>query len=61
MHKRKPYTCSICGTEVPDLPMPVLEHQFSHVKRRPRAADRPRSTEAKEAGEEAREHDADRG
>ena len=34
MHKRKPYKCSICGAEVPDLPMPVLQHQMSHVRRR---------------------------
>jgi hypothetical protein len=40
MHKRKPYTRSICGAEVPSLPMPVLKHQMSHVKRRPYAADR---------------------
>jgi hypothetical protein len=26
--------CSICGAEVPDLPMPVLHHQMSHVRRR---------------------------
>jgi hypothetical protein len=32
---RKPYKCSICGAEVPDLPMPVLKHQLSHVGRRP--------------------------
>jgi hypothetical protein len=35
MHKRKPYKGSICGAEVPSLPMPVLKHQMSHVKRRP--------------------------
>jgi hypothetical protein len=35
MHKPKPYRCSICGTEVPDLPMPVLKHQMAHVRRRP--------------------------
>ena len=23
------------GAEVPDLPMPVLQHQMSHVRRRP--------------------------
>jgi hypothetical protein len=34
MHKPKPYKCSICGAEVPDLPMPVLKHQMSHVRRR---------------------------
>ena len=31
---------SICGAEVPDLPMPVLNHQMSHVRRRPFARDR---------------------
>ena len=35
MHKPKAYKCSICGAEVPDLPMPVLKHQMSHVSRRP--------------------------
>ena len=35
MHKRKPYKCPACGAEVPDLPMPVLKHQMSHVQRRP--------------------------
>ena len=34
MHKPKPYKCSICGAEVPDLPMTVLKHQMSHVTRR---------------------------
>jgi hypothetical protein len=33
MHKLKPYKCSICGAELPDLPMPVLKHQMSHVTR----------------------------
>lgn len=37
MHKRKPWKCSACGQEVEDLPMPVLQHQLSHVQRRPRA------------------------
>jgi hypothetical protein len=41
MHKPKPYKCSICGAEVPDLPMPVLKHQMSHVTRRPFERDRP--------------------
>jgi hypothetical protein len=36
----KPYKCSICGAEVPDLPMLVLKHQMSHVTRRPFARDR---------------------
>ena len=36
MHKRKPYKCSICGAEVPDLPMPVFQHQMSHVGVNPR-------------------------
>lgn len=40
MHKPKPYKCSICGAEVPDLPMPVLKHQLSHVRPRPFARDR---------------------
>jgi hypothetical protein len=40
MHKPKPYRCSVCGAEVPDLPMPVLKHQMSHVERRPFARDR---------------------
>ena len=35
VHKPKPYKCSICGAEVPDLPMPVLQHQMIHVRRRP--------------------------
>ncbi|MFZ5781744.1 MAG: hypothetical protein ACOY4R_16255 [Pseudomonadota bacterium] len=39
MHQRKPYKCSVCGAEVPDLPMSVLKHQLSHV-RRPYAVDR---------------------
>jgi hypothetical protein len=40
MHNAKPYKRSICGAEVPDLPMPVLKHQMSHVRRRPFAGDR---------------------
>jgi hypothetical protein len=32
MHKPKPYKCSICGAEVPNLPMPVLKHQLSHAR-----------------------------
>jgi hypothetical protein len=40
MHKRKLYNCPACGAEVPDLPMPVLKHQMSHVTRRPLARDR---------------------
>ena len=40
MHKQKTYHCSVCGAEIPDLPMPVLEHQLSHTKRRPFAGDR---------------------
>jgi len=41
MHTQRTYRCSICGAEVPDLPMPVLRHQLSHVERRDRAVDRP--------------------
>ena len=33
MHKPKPYKCSICGVELPDLPKPVLKHQMKHVQR----------------------------
>jgi hypothetical protein len=40
MHKRKLYKCSVCGAEVPELPMTVLKHQMSHVRRRPFARDR---------------------
>jgi hypothetical protein len=40
MHKPKPYKCLIRGAEIPDLPMPVLKHQMSHVRRRPFARDR---------------------
>ena len=39
MYKRKLYKCSVCGAEVPDLPMLVLKHQMSHVRRRPFARD----------------------
>jgi hypothetical protein len=35
VHKPRRYKCSICGAEIPDLPMPVLKHQMSHVSRRP--------------------------
>ena len=41
MHKRKFFECSICGAEVPDLPMLVLQHQMSHVRRRPFATGSP--------------------
>jgi hypothetical protein len=34
MHKPKRYKCPVCGAEVPNLPMPVLKLQRSHVKRR---------------------------
>ncbi len=50
MHKPKPYKCSICGAEVPDLPMPVSKHQMSHVRRRPFARD----------GREPDQHDHER-
>jgi hypothetical protein len=40
MHKGKLYECPACGAEVPDLPMSVLKHQMSHVRRRPFARDR---------------------
>ncbi len=40
MHKQRTYHCSVCGAEIPDLPMPVLKRQLSHVERRGRAVDR---------------------
>ena len=40
MHTQKTYRCSVCGAEIPDLPMPVLRHQLSHVERRGRAVNR---------------------
>jgi hypothetical protein len=43
MHKQKTYRCSVCGAEIPDLPMPVLRHQLSHVERRPRSVGRAKS------------------
>jgi hypothetical protein len=49
MHTRKPYKCSVCGAEVVDLPMPVLKHQLSHV-RRPLARDRPETNDQQEDG-----------
>lgn len=58
MHRPKPYKCSICGAEVPDLPMPVLKHQLSHVKRRPYAGVEASKDERK--GDETERHDADR-
>jgi hypothetical protein len=39
MLKTQSYECSICGAEIPNLPMPVLKHQMSHVLRRPFARD----------------------
>jgi hypothetical protein len=40
MHQQRTYRCSVCGAEIPDLPMPVLKHQLSHAERRPFAGDR---------------------
>lgn len=40
MHKPKPYQCPICGAEIQDQPMRVLQHQLSHV-RRPLARNQP--------------------
>jgi hypothetical protein len=31
----KLYHCSICGAVMPNEPKPVLQHQMSHVRRRP--------------------------
>ena len=50
VHKRKPYKGPSCGAEIPDLPMTVLKHQMSHVRRRPFADDR------RKPGEPHREH-----
>jgi hypothetical protein len=35
------YHCSICGTVLPNEPKPVLQHQMSHVRRRPFAGSVP--------------------
>jgi hypothetical protein len=53
MRKPKPYKCSVCGAEVPDLPMPVPRHQLSHVRRRPYS----KSTPARERAEP--QHDSE--
>jgi hypothetical protein len=50
MHKPKPYKCSICGAEVPDLPMVVLKHQLSHVGRRPYSRSVPEPAALNETG-----------
>jgi hypothetical protein len=38
MRQQRTYRCSVCGADIPDLP--VLRHQLSHVERRIRAVDR---------------------
>jgi hypothetical protein len=50
MRKPKPYKCSICGVEVPDLPMLVLQHQISHVGRRPYSGSVPKPAVRNETG-----------
>lgn len=45
VHKHKPYKCSICGAKVPNLPMTVLKHQMSHVRRRSFARAQPQRSE----------------
>lgn len=60
MHKPKPYKCSICGAEVPNVPMPVLKHQLSHVSRRPLARHQPRPAKRVRKDDEASRNDADR-
>ena len=40
MHNPKSYKCTVCGAEIADLPMPVLQHQLSHVERLGRAVGR---------------------
>jgi hypothetical protein len=52
MHKPKPYKCSVCGAEIPDLPMTVLGHQMSHVKPRPYANDWPERDSPKDRPDE---------
>ena len=37
----KLYHCTICGAVLPNEPKPVLEHQMSHVRRRPYATSAP--------------------
>jgi hypothetical protein len=59
MHKVNPYRCSICGAEVPNLPMAVYGHQLSHVGRRPWARDRAESFEVARTSDETERHDAD--
>ena len=61
MHKPKPYTCSVCGTEVPNLPMSVLKHQMSHFKRRSFARAQPERSESEGTTDaKQKRHDADR-
>jgi len=58
VQKPPPYKCSICGAEVPNLPMPVLKHQLSHVRRRPAATgrlERPRERDKVNDAETRRE------
>ena len=38
--KSTSYKCSVCGAELPDLPMQVLKHQMVHAGRRPFASNR---------------------
>ena len=38
--KPKSYKGSVCGAEIPDLPMPALKHQMLHANRRPFAGNR---------------------
>ena len=59
MRKPKPYRCSICGQEVPNLPMAVYGHQLSHVGRRPWARDRAESSEMRKTTDETQPDDAD--
>ena len=61
MHKLKPYKCSICGADVSDLPMPVLKHQMSHVRRRSFARAQPERSELGDTNDgKQNRHDADR-
>jgi len=53
MHQPKPYKCLICGAEVPALPLPVLQHQMSHVSRRPYSRSVPKLSGAEPLDEPA--------
>ena len=54
MHRAsKLYHCSICGVVLLNEPKPVLQHQMSHVHRRPYATSAPNQLEQ---GDDQAEH-----